>query len=169
MAGLAPTHRAGPEATIVSRPLAATFGFPLTGAASIAVPRSCARARISAAAAGEIVVESTIKPGVASSRESSAADNLFDVGGAGDHREHDVAVGEVGRRVDERRAEPLEVEHLLPRAVVDRHRVAGLEQPHDQRPAHAADAHPPKARRFLFHQAAPPLQSIAKSDRNSSA
>ena len=69
----------GPEATIVSRPLAATFGLPLTGAASIAVPRSAARARIRSAAAGEIVVESTIRPGWTSGAGEQRVDDLLDV------------------------------------------------------------------------------------------
>ena len=63
----------GPEATIVSRPLAATFGLPLTGAASIAVPRRCAAARIVRRDRGEIVVESMIRPGATSARDSSPA------------------------------------------------------------------------------------------------
>jgi hypothetical protein len=54
----------------VRRPLSTTFGLPLTGAASIAVPRASAAARTSAAAAGAIVVESMINPGATSERES---------------------------------------------------------------------------------------------------
>jgi hypothetical protein len=57
---------------MVSLPASATLGLPLTGAASISVPRASAWARICSAAAGEIVVESTIRPGVTSDRDSSA-------------------------------------------------------------------------------------------------
>ena len=96
----------GPEATIVRRPLSATLGLPLTGAASIAVPRCCAVARMLSAAAGEIVVESTIRPGATRrARAARGRRHLLDVGRAGDHREDDVPVGQIGRRVDDRGAE----------------------------------------------------------------
>ena len=99
----------GPDATIVSRPLADDLRVAADrrrqhrGAARARRPRGS-----SAATVGEIVVESTITRGatsVARQQPVGAADDLLDVRRAGDHREHDVPVGEIGRRVDDRRAE----------------------------------------------------------------
>jgi hypothetical protein len=52
---------------------------------------------MSAAGRGEIVVESTIRPGAV-----RAVHDLLDVGRTGDHGEHHITVGEIGRRVDDR-------------------------------------------------------------------
>ena len=78
-----------------------------------------------------------------------AEDHLLEVVRAGDHREDEVAVGELRRIVDDRRAELGERFSLGPRAVVDGHVVAGLEQPRGQREPHPAGADPAEAKWLL--------------------
>ena len=55
----------------MSRPAATTFGLPLTGAASRAVPRVVATARTAADASADTVEESTSTAGAASERVST--------------------------------------------------------------------------------------------------
>ena len=93
----------------MSRPAATTFGLPRHGRGEHARCRArSAASRTTCDAPGEIVVESTRTRGAAPSRDSRprvAEHDLLEVVGAADHREDDVAVGEVGGRVDDRRAE----------------------------------------------------------------
>ena len=106
-------------------------------------------ARIPSATAGEIVVESTIRPGPDAVLRQQAADDLLDVARAGDHREDDVAVGQFGGGVDDRRADALKVVRLLARPVVDADLMACIEQPLDEGPSHPPDTHPAKARHLV--------------------
>jgi hypothetical protein len=71
-----------------------------------------------------------------------ARDDLLEVRRAGDHREHDVSVGEVGRDVDDGRAQLGERLGLRARAVVHREVAPGLQQASRERKPHPARPHP---------------------------
>ena len=68
-----------------------------------------------------------------------------EVGRPGNRAEHDLAVGELAGRVDDRRAERGQRFGFGTRAVVDRDVAASIEQPSDERQPHPADADPADA------------------------
>ena len=93
----------------------------------------------------ETVDASTTSAGARSgsaSRPLRAGHHLLEVARPGDHGDHDVAIGEVHRMLDEPGATIDQWLRLRARAVVDSEIAAAFEQPSGEHLAHAADSDP---------------------------